>query len=95
MRNIIKNIVKSRLEYNKTLTVEQKERLKICSNCPLNSANQKNKTFKTKVMIIINKILDKLFGVEDNEENICTKCGCNLKHKTSQAEEKCPKELWK
>lgn len=95
MRNIIKNIVKSRLEYNKGITKEQRERLKICSSCPLNSANQKNKTFKTKIMIIINKILDKLFGVEDNEENICTKCVCNLKHKTSQAEEKCPKELWK
>lgn len=94
MRNIIKNIVKSRLEYNKGITKEQRERLKICSSCPINSANQKNKTFKTKIMIIINKILDKLFGVEDNEENICTKCGCNLKHKTSQVEEKCPKELW-
>lgn len=89
------SIIKSRINYNKNLSEQQKERLLTCSPCQYNSDNQKEKTLKVKIMIIINKILDKIFGVEDNDESICTECGCNLKHKSSQPEQNCPKKKWK
>lgn len=93
----IKAIINSRREYNKELTEEQKKRLKICAVCPNNSKNQVKKTLRVRFMIIINKILDLIFEVDGNEEDICTKCGCNLRHKSTQeAEElKCPDKKWK
>lgn len=93
----IEAIINSRREYNKELTDEQKRRLKICATCPSNSKNQVKKTLRVRFMIIINKILDLIFEVDGNEEDICTKCGCNLRHKSTQeAEElKCPDKKWK
>lgn len=93
----IKAIINSRHNYNKELTEEQKRRLKICAICLSNSKNQIKKTLKVRFMIIINKILDLIFEVDGNEEDICTKCGCNLRHKSTQeAEElKCPDKKWK
>lgn len=92
---IIKKAIKSRSEFKENLTESQQERLKVCHTCKYNSKNQVKKTVKVRIMIIINKLLDIIYGIDNDEENICTKCGCNLKHKTSQEEEKCPEELWK
>lgn len=100
MSSLIKSIeaaIKSRREYNQYLTDEQIRRLKICATCPHNSKNQVKKTLKVRFMIIINKLLDLIFEVDGNEEDVCTKCGCNLRHKSTQeAEElKCPEKKWK
>lgn len=98
MKNLLSGIeaaIKSRKGYNKTLTDQQKKRLVVCSGCTWNSKNQQKRTLRTIMLIIINKLLDKCFGIEDNEESICTKCGCNLKHKTSQEGQSCPEKKWK
>ena len=93
----IKASIKSRIEYKKELTETQLQRLKICSVCPYNSANKDVKTLKEVFMIYLNKIVDRILGVYGNSEDICTKCGCNLEHKSTQTEEdlKCPLKKWK
>lgn len=90
------NAIQSRQNYRKEnkLTLEQQKRLTICKNCPLNSDNKKVKSFKDKLFININKFLDFICDIKVTEEAICTDCGCNLIHKTSQTEENCPKEKW-
>ena len=92
----LKNIILSRQNYRKEniITPHQQKRLNICKSCPLNSDNKKVKSFRDKILIKTNKFLDFLFGIKVTEEAICTGCGCNLIHKTSQTEENCPKEKW-
>ena len=92
----LKNIILSRQNYRKDniLTLEQQQRLKICKSCPLNSDNKKVKSFRDKIFIKLNKFFDFLFDIKVTEEAICTECGCNLIHKTSQTEENCPKKKW-
>jgi len=94
-----KNIVvavKSRREYKKERTEEQKRRLKICETCPLNSNNKEQLRTKDKVMMFLNKLLNWFMGVEVDDEAICTDCGCNLIHKSTQedVELKCPQKKW-
>ena len=92
----LKNIILSRQNYRKDniITPKQQQLLNICKSCPLNSDNKKVKSFRDKTLIKINKTFDLLFGIKVTEEAICTECGCNLIHKTSQTEENCPKEKW-
>lgn len=94
-----KNIVvavKSRCDYKKERTEEQKRRLKICEACPLNSNNKEQLKIKDKVMMFLNKALNWIMGVEVDDEAICTDCGCNLIHKSTQedVELKCPQKKW-
>ena len=102
MNGIIRNLrklkaaIQSRREYKKERTEEQKRRLEICKKCPFNSNNVKQLKNKDKVAIQFNKFLNFIFGVEVDDEAICTKCGCNLIHKSTQTEEelKCPEKKW-
>ena len=103
MNGIIKNLkilrvaIQSRKNYQKEVTEEQRERLKICKTCPFSSNNVKQKRFKDKVMIFLNNFLNFIYRVEVDDEAICIKCGCQLLHKSTQTEEelKCPLKKWK
>jgi len=88
--------IKSRLEYKGTLTEQQKERLKICGECPLNSDNKEQLILIDTFKIRINKILNFLTGVSVDNDSICTSCGCNLIFKSSQndPENMCPEGKW-
>jgi hypothetical protein len=88
--------IKSRQNFKKEKTEEQIRRLKICASCPLNSDNKKDLTVKEKIMLIMNKLLDLLFGITVNETAICIRCVCNLYHKSTQTEEdlRCPQKKW-
>jgi hypothetical protein len=102
MNGIIKNLrilkaaLESRKNYKKEVTQEQKKRLDICKICPLNSNNVEQKRFKDKVMMLLNNFLNFIYGVEVDDEAICTKCSCQLIHKSTQTEEelKCPLKKW-
>ena len=95
--NTFNTAVKSRLEYKKDLTEEQKRRLSICKVCPYNSDNKKELKFKDIVMIYLNRIINFILRVHVTEEAICTLCGCQLIHKSSQEdnEHKCELGKWK
>ena len=94
--NTLKNAIQSRQNYRKDnqITEKQQKRLNICKGCPKNSDNKKVKGIKDKIFIKLNKTIDLLFNIKVTEEAICTKCGCNLIHKTSQTEENCPEKKW-
>lgn len=59
------------------------ERRSICKTCPLNSRNKKLKTREDFIWYILN--LGSTF---------CTKCGCNVKRKTSLETAECPEKKW-
>ena len=87
MQNIFRKAklaVTSRLNYKKELTPTQIKRLQVCKTCPLNSDNKENKTNRDKVFMLLNRLLDKVFGIVTTEDAICLQCGCNLIHKSSQ-----------
>lgn len=88
--------IKSRREYNKTLTPLQKKRLSICRECPLNSDNKEQLTLLDTFKVRLNKMLNFFMGVIVDDDSICTSCGCNLIFKSSQdtPENMCPLEKW-
>jgi hypothetical protein len=88
--------IKSRREYQKTLTTLQKKRLKICKGCPTNSDNKSQLTFEDKVKMFFNKLLNFIMMVSVDDDSICTNCGCNLIFKSSQEdpENMCPEGKW-
>lgn len=94
--NKIRLAIKSRLEYRGTLTEQQKERLRICEGCPLNSDNKEHLTLMDTLKMRMNKILNFLMSVSVDEDSICTSCGCNLIFKSSQndPENMCPEGKW-
>lgn len=91
--NTLKSISISRKEYG-NLKDYQLERLKICKKCPHNSDNKNRLTIKEKLLKQLNKLLDFLYGIKVTEDAICTLCGCNLIHKTSQKSENCDINKW-
>lgn len=94
--NKIRLAIKSRREYQKTLTELQKKRLKICEVCPTNSDNKSQLTFEDKVKMAMNKTLNFIMRVSVDDDSICTNCGCNLIFKSSQEdpENMCPEGKW-
>lgn len=83
----IKASIKSRLEFKKELTNLQKKRLRACRPCKYNSDNIAKKTFKQKVMMLANKVLNSICGVETTEDAVCFECeGCQLIHKSTQTD---------
>lgn len=88
--------IKSRLEYQKTLTTLQKKRLEICRVCPLNSDNKKQLSLSDSFKMMLNKILNFVMNVSVDDNSICTSCGCNLIFKSSQKdpENMCPLKKW-
>ncbi len=92
----IKAAFKSRLEYKKELTELQKKRLIACKICPFNSDNKKNKTFKDKSYMFLNKVLNFLCGVSVTEHAVCLDCGCGIIFKSTQEAEDliCQKDKW-
>jgi hypothetical protein len=99
MKNIFKIpylAIKSRMEHSGELTKQQKNRLSICKDCPLNSYNKEQLTLLDTFKIRINKILNFLMSVSVNDNSVCTLCGCNLVFKSSQQdpENMCPLGKW-
>jgi len=99
MSNIFKKLqlaIKSRREYQKTLTPSQKSRLAICKDCPLNSDNKNELSLLDSFKMRLNKILNFLMNVSVDDDSICTSCGCNLIFKSSQKdpENMCPLDKW-
>lgn len=99
MKNLVKKsraIISARRNFKKETTEEQKHRLEICSNCEYNSNNKKKLSFRDKVMLFLNHFLNVIFGVYIDLEAICTLCGCEIVHKTTQTDEelKCPLKKW-
>ena len=94
--NKAKLAIKSRREYQKTLTDLQKKRLKVCKICPTNSDNKAQLTFKDEVKMAMNKTLNFIMRVSVDDDSICTNCGCNLIFKSSQEdpENMCPENKW-
>lgn len=94
--NKIRLAIKSRKEYQKTLTELQKKRLKVCKVCPTNSDNKSQLTFEDKVKMAMNKTLNFIMRVSVDDDSICTNCGCNLIFKSSQEdpENMCPEGKW-
>lgn len=92
---MVSKAIKSRLQFKKELSEMQKERLSICQKCPSNSDNVLEKSWKDNFWILLNKLANKIFGVNPESEAICTQCFCQLIHKSSQEDEKCPQEKWK
>jgi protein-arginine kinase activator protein McsA len=88
--------IKSRLEYQKTLTTLQKKRLEICRVCPLNSDNKKQLSLSDSFKMTLNKILNFVMNVSVDDNSMCTSCGCNLIFKSSQKdpENMCPLKKW-
>jgi protein-arginine kinase activator protein McsA len=88
--------IKSRREYQKTLTNLQKKRLKVCKGCPTNSDNKEQLTFEDKAKMFFNKLLNFIMMVSVDDDSICTNCGCNLIFKSSQEdpENMCPEGKW-
>lgn len=88
--------IKSRREYQKTLTLLQKSRLEICRECPLNSDNKEQLSLLDTFKMRLNKILNFLMNVSVDDNSICTSCGCNLIFKSSQKdpENMCPLKKW-
>lgn len=100
MKNIFKKLnlaIKSRLELKAGLVEGQKDRLKICENCPFNSDNLSQLTLLDTFKIRLNKILNFILNVPVDNDAICTICGCNLIFKSTQndPENMCPKGFWK
>lgn len=81
----IKNIVKSRFINGESLPEWYEDRLKICSECPLNSKNIE-KTDKS----IGRKSWELIAGAH------CTdpECGCTITQKAKIEEEFCPQSKW-
>lgn len=100
MKSIFKKLslaIKSRVEIKNNLVEAQKDRLKICENCPFNSDNVKQLTLIDTFKIRLNKVLNFIVGVYVDNDSICTICGCNLIFKSTQKdpENMCPKGFWK
>lgn len=92
--NKILRIFSSRL---KTLDLNKKivkDRLTVCQKCPFNTDNMVKKTFKAKIQIKLNKILNFLTDTKVIEESTCSVCGCMLVFKASNINENCPKNKW-
>ena len=99
MKKSLKKIslaIKSRKEYNKTLTQLQKDRLAICRECPLNSDNKEQLTLLDTFKMRLNKMLNFFMSVSVDDDSICTHCGCNLIFKSSQdhPDNMCPLGKW-
>lgn len=73
-------IIKSRLKSKKNMPKWYYDRLEICEKCKFNSKNQKELSFKQKVLYFLNSL-----------KPFCTICFCNLQAKSSIAypEEDC------
>jgi len=87
MKSIFKKLqlaIKSRREYNKTLTTLQKKRLSVCGKCPHNSDNKEYLTVLDRLKLLMNNIFNAIMGIYIEEEAVCTLCGCNLIFKSSQ-----------
>ena len=90
MSSIFKKLqlaIKSRKEYQKTLSPLQKKRLEICKECPLNSDNKEQLSLLDTLKMRLNKILNFLMSVSVDDNSICTSCGCNLIFKSSQEDQ--------
>lgn len=99
MRNIFKVpylAIKSRMEYDGKITEQQKKRLSVCRDCPLNSDNKEQLTLLDTFKIRINKMLNAIMKVSVNDDSVCTSCGCNLIFKSSQQDKEnmCPLGKW-
>jgi protein-arginine kinase activator protein McsA len=99
MKNIFKSAhlaIKSRREHNGKLTEQQKIRLSVCKDCPLNSDNKEQLTLLDTFKIRLNKILNFFMSVSVDDDSVCTSCGCNLVFKSSQQdpENMCPLGKW-
>lgn len=97
MINKLKAIHRSRKEYKEELTDEQKRRLEICSMCSYNSDNYLEKgTIREKFYKLINKIINKFYGLKVEEDAVCLHCGCDIVFKTlaEDSENKCGLGKW-
>jgi len=93
----VKLAILSRIEYKKEITPLQKSRLSVCKSCPHNSDNKKNLNTEEKIMLSLNKFLNFIMRVDVTDNSMCTLCGCQLIHKSTQTDEdnKCPLKKWK
>lgn len=80
----------SRYKYTKQITDLEQKRMAVCKTCIYNSDNVKNKKFKDKVFLFLNKFTNLLFGISVSDTSTCTLCGCDLRFKSMQKE----KENW-
>jgi len=94
--NTVKVIHYSRVNYKNDLTEEQKRRLNICKTCPYNSDNKKQYTIKQKIFIFLNKIVNKIYGLNVLVDAVCTVCGCGIVFMSTQEDEeqKCKLKKW-
>lgn len=92
----IKAIHTSRVEFREELTDRQIERLKICSMCKYNSDNSEKHSITTKIFIFLNRLLNEVYGLRVLIDAVCTVCGCQIVHLTTQeeVENKCKKKKW-
>jgi len=82
----IPTIIKAKIKDKKKLETEEwyKERIEICSDCPLNSKNKEKKSVRYYILSILNL-----------RNDFCTDCGCELTAKASEEMEECPQGKWK
>ena len=93
--NKIKAIHRSRKEFKEELTEEQKRRLEICKLCVHNSENNVMGIRET-IMLYLNKLLNRFYGLRVLVESVCMICGCQLVFITGQedVENKCKLGKW-
>lgn len=86
MLNKIITIIRAKIRNKKKLKEKKwyRNRLKICSDCPLNSKNVEKKSARYYLLSILNL-----------QNNFCTDCGCELTAKASEELEECPQGKWK
>lgn len=82
----IPTIIKAKIRDKKRMAgvIWYKQRLEICSTCPLNSKNKEDKSIKYYLLSLLNL-----------RNDFCTDCGCELTAKASEEMEECPKGKWK
>lgn len=95
--NKIKVVHSSRVMLKSGITTVQDERLSICSNCSWNSDNNKNKSVKNKIFLVLNKVVNKFYGLKVTVTAICTFCNCDLSVMSSVDNEnhECKLGKWK
>jgi len=84
----------ARIMFKEEQTMVSTERLKVCKKCPFNSDN-KEKTFRDKFWIFMNRLFNKVYGIDVTLDSICTICGCGTLFLVQEEEkDKCEKNKW-
>lgn len=85
----------TRKEYKEELTERQEHRLEICRKCPYNSTNYNKLSWKY-LYVVLNRVLDRFYGLRVAYNAVCMVCGCGIVHMTTQEEEenKCKLKKW-